>query len=86
MGAQTSARALLAGESETTQEQPQGREWLSAKEAAEYTRLGFSTLAKLRLSGGSAPYSKVGEKVLYNRNDLDKWLVSRRVMNTSQVG
>lgn len=60
------------------------REWLSAREAAEYTGLGFSTMAKLRLQGGSAPFSKVGEKVLYKRVDLDAWLESKRVSNTSQ--
>ena len=59
-------------------------EWLSSKEAAEYTRLGFSTLAKLRLKGGSAPYTKIGEKILYKRSDLDAWLESKRVNNTSQ--
>ena len=61
------------------------RQWLSAKEAAEYTGLGFSTLAKLRLKGGGAPFSKIGEKVLYMRDDLDAWLKSKRVSNTSQA-
>jgi excisionase family DNA binding protein len=60
------------------------REWLSAKEAAQYTGLGFSTLAKLRLKGGSAPYAKVGSKVVYRKADLDAWLESKRVANTSQ--
>lgn len=60
------------------------KEWLSAREASEYTGLGFSTMAKLRLQGGSAPFSKIGEKVLYNRADLDAWIMSKRVANTSQ--
>ena len=60
------------------------REWLSSKEAAEYTGLGFSTLAKLRLRGGGCPYTKIGEKILYKRSDLDAWLESKRVANTSQ--
>jgi len=62
----------------------QWREWLSAKEAAEYTGLGFSTLAKLRLKGGSAPFIRVGMKILYKRSDIDAWLESKRVSNTSQ--
>ncbi len=62
----------------------QWHEWLSAKEAVEYTGLGFSTLAKLRLKGGSAPYTKIGMKILYSRADLDAWLKSRQVSNTSQ--
>jgi hypothetical protein len=60
------------------------REWLSAKEAARYTGLGFSTLAKLRLTGDGAPFSKVGEKVLYRKIHLDSWLESRRVASAPQ--
>ena len=62
----------------------QWREWLSSKEAADYTGLGFSTLAKLRLKGGGSPYAKIGEKILYKKTDLDSWLESKRVANTSQ--
>jgi len=62
------------------------RQWLSAREAAQYCGLGFSTLAKLRVWGGGPTFSKVGAKVLYNRDNLDKWLHGRRVTNTSQVG
>ena len=36
------------------------REWLSRKEASEYTGVGFSTLAKLRLKGGGPVYTKIG--------------------------
>jgi hypothetical protein len=61
------------------------REWLDARQAADYTNLGFSTLAKGRLTGDTAPFTKVGTKVLYRRADLDRWLESKRVRNTSQV-
>jgi predicted DNA-binding transcriptional regulator AlpA len=60
------------------------RQWLSAKEAAEHTGLGFSTLAKLRLEGGGPSYSKIGAKIIYYKPDLDDWLKSKRVSNTSQ--
>jgi excisionase family DNA binding protein len=60
------------------------KQWLSARDAAKYTGLGFSTLAKLRLKGGSAPYAKIGAKVVYRRADLDAWLESKRVASTSQ--
>jgi hypothetical protein len=66
------------------QETLQGRQWLPAREAADYCGLGFSTLAKLRLTGDGPAFSKVGVKVLYNRNDLDNWLRGRRVSSTSQ--
>jgi len=55
-----------------------------ARVAAEYTGLGFSTLAKLRLQGGGAVFTKIGVKILYKRADLDAWLESKRVANTSQ--
>ena len=95
MGAQTSACALLAGE--TAQETPHKRHraqktkvhdgpWLPAREAAEYCGLGFSTLAKLRLTGGGPEFSKVGIKVLYHRDNLDRWLHGRSRANTSQAG
>lgn len=83
MGGQTSARAL-ASDSATMQETPQSGKWLTAREAADYCNLGFSTLAKLRLTGGGPAFSKVGTKVLYNRKDLDAWLDSKRVRSTSQ--
>jgi hypothetical protein len=94
MGAQTSACALLAGDSATTQDMPPKRrrspktlhngQWLPAREAAEYCGLGFSTLAKLRLTGGGPEFSKVGIKVLYHRDNLDRWLHGRSRANTSQ--
>jgi excisionase family DNA binding protein len=60
------------------------REWYSTKGAAEYTGRGVSTLAKERLTGRGCPFIKIGAKVLYKRSDLDAWLESKRVNNTSQ--
>jgi hypothetical protein len=85
MREQTSARALLTGDSATQQETPRGKQWLSAKEAAEYTGLGFSTMAKLRLTGDGPAFSKVGAKVLYHRDNLDNWLHGRSRASTSQA-
>jgi hypothetical protein len=58
--------------------------WLSAREAAVYTSLGFTTLAKLRITGEGCVYTKVGNKVIYNKDDLDAWLKSVRLKSTSQ--
>ena len=88
MGGQTSARALLAGIAQPRKkrratnrrrrETPHNGQWLPAREAAKNCGLGFSTLAKLRLTGGGAGLGKkVGSKVLYNRNHLDKWLAKQ---------
>ena len=97
MGAQTSACALLAGDSETAQETPHKRhraqktkvhdgQWLPAREAADYCGLGFSTMAKMRLTGEGPEFSKVGAKVLYYRPNLDRYLHGRSRVNTSQMG
>lgn len=54
-------------------------------EAARYTRVAKSTLAKLRCWGGGPPYLKLGRKIGYHRADLDNWLASRRARSTSDA-
>jgi predicted DNA-binding transcriptional regulator AlpA len=54
-------------------------------EAARYTRIALSTLAKLRCWGGGPPYLKLGRKIGYQRADVDEWLVSRRARSTSDA-
>lgn len=58
---------------------------LDTTSAARYAGLGKSTLEKLRLYGGGPIYIKVGKRVVYDVNDLDAWLASRRRQSTSQV-
>ena len=60
------------------------KQWLTPKEVVKEYGIGLSTWAKLRLQGGGPVYSKLGEKVLYNRADIEAWLKSKRVANTSQ--
>jgi hypothetical protein len=57
---------------------------LNSREAAKHCGLGFSTMAKLRLSGGGPRYMKIGSKIIYDSADLDRWLASKRAENTSQ--
>jgi excisionase family DNA binding protein len=57
--------------------------WLTSAEAAAYTRLSSSTLAKLRLSGGGPRYTKIGRKVLYARANLDAWMTAHARTSTS---
>ncbi len=60
------------------------RRYLRVTEAADYTGLSTSTLAKLRLSGEGAPFMKAGRRVVvYDIKDLDAWLASRRRRSTS---
>jgi excisionase family DNA binding protein len=58
---------------------------LNAIAAARYLGLSPSTLAKMRLSGNSPAFLKLGRRVLYRRVDLDRWLESRIARNTSDA-
>ena len=60
------------------------RRWMRNPQAAEYVGLGESTLDKKRVTGGGPPFVKVGAAVLYDREDLDRWLKDRKVRNTSE--
>lgn len=59
---------------------------LIAKDAASYIGLASQTLAKMRVTGDSPPFYKVGRQVLYDRADLDNWLAERRRRSTSDPG
>ena len=59
---------------------------LIAKDAASYIGLAAQTLAKMRVTGDSPPFYKVGRQVLYDRADLDAWLAERRRRSTSDAG
>ena len=59
--------------------------WLRPKEAGKYLGgLSDSTLAKWRLTGTGPAYSKAGKNVVYNVDDLDAYLSSRRRFSTSE--
>ncbi|WP_349363736.1 MAG: hypothetical protein ABL307_16580 [Roseitalea porphyridii] len=46
---------------------------------ARYNKsLQRSYLAKLRCTGGGAPFYKIGSTVLYDRIDLDNWVRAKR--------
>jgi hypothetical protein len=57
---------------------------LNVIQAASYTSLSKSSLDKLRVYGGGPLYIKVGARVVYDRVDLDTWLVGKKIANTSQ--
>ena len=58
---------------------------LSPHEAARYLGLAVSTLAKMRCWGGSPTFVRLGRKIGYQREDLDKWLAAHRAINTSDA-
>jgi|BarGraIncu00222A_1022003.scaffolds.fasta_scaffold274578_2 predicted DNA-binding transcriptional regulator AlpA len=59
-------------------------ETLNVQQAAKYTSLSKSSLDKLRVYGDGPLYIKVGARVVYDRLDLDTWLIGKKVANTSQ--
>ena len=59
---------------------------LRTRDAAAYTGLAKSTLEKLRVTGGGCPYIRIGRAVLYDPDDLDRWLAANRRMSTSEIG
>jgi hypothetical protein len=57
---------------------------LNVIQAATYTNLSKSSLDKMRVRGDGPLYIKAGARVVYDRLDLDTWLIGKKVANTSQ--
>jgi len=58
---------------------------LNAQQAAKILGLAPSTLAKMRLNGNGPVYCKLGRRVVYRAADLEDWLQSRTVRDTSDA-
>jgi predicted DNA-binding transcriptional regulator AlpA len=58
---------------------------LNAQDAADYVGVSKSTLEKLRTAGGGPRYIKLSKKVLYDVEDLDRWLESRKQASTADI-
>lgn len=56
--------------------------YLRPKQAAKYLGLSRSTLAKMRIYGKGPRYSKAGAVVLYDIEDLDRY-VSTYIRNST---
>lgn len=60
------------------------KNYLTAKEAAIYTGISHSHLAKLRNNGRGCPFVRIGESttkalIRYRKEDLDEWLAGNTV-------
>ena len=80
-----SGKSVKHGESHSD-DAAEGRRMLIAEDAGQYMGLATRTLAKMRLSGDSPPYFKVGRRVLYERDELVAWLAQRKRRSTSDSG
>lgn len=63
-----------------------GRRWADPPRTAEYIKKSEGRLAKLRHFGGGPPFAKFGRSVLYDLDDVDRWLESRKRRSTSETG
>ncbi len=57
----------------------QNQQYLDEKGVSSLTRLALSTLRNNRHLGRGFPHIKVGRRVLYNRDDIVRFLESRKV-------
>jgi predicted DNA-binding transcriptional regulator AlpA len=64
----------------------QMRRILPTEAAAEYCGLTASTFEKYRVFGGGPVFVKLGRRVVYAREDLDKWISDCRRRSTSDTG
>jgi molybdenum cofactor biosynthesis enzyme MoaA len=58
---------------------------MNVDEAARHLKVSASYLNKLRLTGGGPVYAKLGAKVVYDPDDLAKWVQSRKQTSTSDT-
>jgi excisionase family DNA binding protein len=63
------------------------KQYLTVGEAAEYTGISRSQLAKLRHNGRGCPYIRVGDSptkaiIRYRKSDLDQWLQTNMIQTT----
>jgi Helix-turn-helix domain len=65
---------------------PVAQQYFTTREAAAYLRLSQSNLAKRRLTGDTPQYIKIGRKVLYAREALDRFFQTRTRRSTSDQG
>ena len=59
---------------------------MRAEAVAEFTGLSASYLAKLRVTGFGPPFKKIGRAVLYDPDDVRRWLDQHGRSSTSDTG
>lgn len=61
-------------------------ELLTEKEAARRMRFAPGYLRKLRVTGGSPPFIRIGRSIRYRPEDLDGWIERHMSTSTSDIG
>ncbi len=60
--------------------------YLNTEDAATFLGLSRATLDKWRYTGGGPLFSKLGNRVRYDRADLEAWMAKSKRRSTSDVG
>lgn len=58
--------------------------WISTVKAAEHTGLSETVLKRMRGAGEGPNWSKVGERVVYDVHELNRWMASKSVRRRQQ--
>jgi hypothetical protein len=59
-------------------------DYLTTRQAALDFNLSTSWLSKLRLTGNGPTYCKVGKRILYRRDEIQRWIDSHSRKSTSE--
>lgn len=62
---------------------PDGR--MTCRDACRYLGLSYKSLATHRCAGIGPAYVKLGKAVFYEKDELDRWIQSRRVTSTAEL-
>jgi hypothetical protein len=59
---------------------------LTPEQAAERIGLSYGRLAKLRMTGEGPAFLKIGRKIMYRPDDIERWLDSKRLTQSPPKG
>lgn len=62
-----------------------GNVYLTQQEAAAYLRLSPRTLERHRVAGTGAKFTRLGRRIVYRRDELDRWAEDRTFSSTSEA-
>lgn len=86
--AERAASKLRAATPPTTEPKPPlapkpQPDWLTTKAVAQWLHLSPQTFRKWRWSGGGPAYVKFGQRVVYRREEVERWLAERTFKHTA---
>ena len=70
----------------TPPQTPKHSENMRPVDAAAYLTISVQRLAKMRLTGDSPPFCRVGRSIVYRKADIDSWLDANKRRSTSDAG